>query len=131
MEIIVASDPVILSRSWLVPRLPGVTVVKNRPNPVQGKVVVVRRSGGSPGDMVTDPAWLTIECFAPTDLECSQLAHLTWALIRAMAGEVIDGVQCYRVQTLGGPADMPLTDPGEKQRHRYVMSAQVTFRTRA
>lgn len=131
MEVIVPADPVLLTRAWLLGHLPGVPVVKNRPNPVTGKLVTVRRTGGAPSLMVTDAAWLTVEVFAPTDLEASSLAHNVYGLLLAMAGEVIEGVQCYRVQTLSAPADMPLTDAGDMQRPRFVMSVQATFRASA
>lgn len=128
MEVIVPADPVKVARTWLTSHLPGVTVVKNRPKEITGWLVTVRRSGGLNPTLVTDAAWLTVECFAPTDDDLGELTHETWGLLHAMAGEVIDGVQCYRVDTLGGPADMPLSDPGESQRPRYVMSVQAHFR---
>lgn len=130
-EIIVAPDPVLLARSWLLEHLDGVTVVKNRPDPVTGQVVVVRRSGGVPALFVTDSAWLSVEVFAPTDRAVSDLAHHVFGLLRAMAGEVVGGAQCYRVEILAAPADMPLVDPAESQRPRYTFTLQVTFRASA
>jgi hypothetical protein len=128
MEVIVPADPVKTTRSWLLEHLAGVQVVKNRPATITGHVVTVRRSGGLRPNLVSDAAWLTVECFAPDDDQLGALTHEVWALLFAMAGEVIDGVQCYRVTELGGPADMPLTDAGEFQRPRYVMSVQAQFR---
>lgn len=128
-EILVPADPVKLAIAWLTPKLTGVTVTKNRPNPLTGKVVTVRRTGGSRPIMVTDAAWLSVEAFAPTDTDASDLGHLTWGLLHAMAGQQILGVQCYRVVQLGGPADMPLNMAGDMQRPRFVMSVQATFRT--
>ena len=131
-EVIVPADPVLLAQAWLRSMLPAdVVVVKDRPTPLTGQVVTVRRSGGTPSDLVTDAAWLALEVFAPSDIAAAQLGHHVWGLLAAMRGEVIDGVQCYRVQTLGGPADMPLNDPGDLQRPRMVMSVQVTFRAAA
>lgn len=128
-EVIVPADPVILTREWLSGRYPWpVTVTKNRPNPTVGRIVTIRRSGGLRPVIVTDAAWLTVECFAPTDIETSELAHLTWGLLHAMEGQIVAGVQCYRVQPLGGPADMPDADA---QVPRYVMSVQATFRASA
>lgn len=132
METIVPADPVKLARSWLTSQYPWpVTVTKNRPNPLAGRVVTVRRSGGVRSEMVVDGAWLSVECFAPTDEQASDLGHLTWALLFAMQGEVIDGVQCYRVDALGGPNDFPLEDSGDMQRPRFVMSVQALFRASA
>lgn len=127
-ETIVPADPVKLTRSWLTSQLPGVTVTKNRPNPLTGPVVLVRRSGGLRPLLVVDAAWLSVECFAPTDDEAAQLAHHVWGLLFAMRGQSIDTVQCYRVDAIAGPADLPLTDPGELQRPRYTLSVQASFR---
>lgn len=130
IEVQVAHDPVLLTQSWLRTHLDsGVSVVKNRPNPVEGEFVTVRRTGAVPSLFVADAAWLSVEAFAPTDTAASDLGHLVWGLLHAMQGQVVDGVQCYRVQTLGGPADMPLAAAGDLQRPRFVMTAQVTFRT--
>lgn len=128
IEVTVPADPVKLTRSWLAPHLPGVTVTKNRPNPLTGKTVLVRRSGGLRPLMVVDAAWLSVECYAPSDDEASQLASHVWGLLFAMRGQVIDGVQCYRVEAIAGPADMPLTDPGEQQRPRFTFAVQASFR---
>jgi hypothetical protein len=129
-ELLVPSDPVKLAISWLDGAYPwAVTVTKNRPNPTAGRVVTVRRGGGSQLELhVVDSAWLTVECFAPTDEQASDLAHYTWGLLFAMAREVIDGVQCYRVQPIGAPVDMPDT---EAQIPRFVMTVQAQFRARS
>lgn len=129
METIIPADPVKLTRSWLLEpdQYPWpVSVLNRRPNPMSGRVVTVRRSGGLRGAVfVTDQAWLSVECFAPTAEATADLAHHTWGLLFAMQGKVIDGIQCYRVQDLAAPADM--YDP-EAQRDRYVMSVQASFR---
>lgn len=128
-EVIVPPDPVKLAISWLQPALPGVAVVKNRPNPTEGHVITVRRSGGMRPIAVVDQAWLSVECFAPTDEAVADLAHLVWGLLHAMKGQVIGGVQCYQVLPLGGPADFP--DPGPPSKPRYTMSVQASFRAKA
>lgn len=129
MEVLVPADPVLLTIAWLDGKYPwDVLVTKARPNPTSGRVVTVRRSGGTPNLFVLDNAWLTIECFAPTAAAVdgvSALAYRTWGLLGAMAGEVIDGVQCYEVDTIGGPSDFPDADA---QLPRFVMSVQATFR---
>lgn len=131
-EVLVAPDPVRLALVWLGSHLPStVKVVKNRPNPLSGSVVTVRRSGGVPSIKVTDKSWLSVEIFATTDEAASDLAHLVHGLLLAMEGERVNGVQCYRAQTLGAPADMPLSDAGDKQRPRFVMSVQASFRASA
>lgn len=129
MELLIPADPVLLAISWLDGQYPwDVLVTKNRPNPTTGRIVTVRRTGGTPNLFVLDNAWLTVQCFAPTDLDTSELAYRTWGLLNAMEGEVIDGVQCYDVQTLGGPNDFYDSDA---QQPRFVMSVQATFRKAA
>lgn len=124
------ADPVLLTQTWLRTHLPSsVRVVKSRPTPVEGEIVTVRRTGAVPSLFVLDAAWLTLEAFAPTDAAASELGHFVWGLLHAMQGKQVDGVQCYRVQTLGGPADMPLNAAGDLQRPRFAMTAQITFRT--
>lgn len=128
-EVIVPPDSVKLARTWLAGKYPWpVTIVKNRPNPTVGRVVTIRRNGGLRPLMVLDAAWLSVECFADTDEQAAELGNLTWGLLFAMAGEVVNGVQCYRVQALGAPADFP---DAEAQKPRFTMSVQATFRASA
>jgi hypothetical protein len=126
---IIPPDPVKLVIGWLTPALPDATVTKNRPNPLTGQVVTVRRAGGTRHDLVVDDVLLSFECFAPSDEAAADLAHATWGWLFAMAGQPVDGVQCYQVVGAGGPADLPLDGSGDMQRPRYVMSAQVSFRS--
>lgn len=129
MEVLIPPDPVKVTLAWLAGKYPWpVTIAKNRPS-LEGRVVIVRRTGGTTPNRFTDGAWLTVECFAPNDLQASELAHRTWGLLHAMSDQVIGGVQVYRVQTLAAPNDFPLAQPGEMQRPRYTMSAQIQTRT--
>lgn len=133
MEALIPADPVKLARSWLLSSYPWpVTVVKNRPNPTTGRVVTVRWNGGMRDDMVTDAPWLSVECFADTDADAADLARHTWGRLFAMKGEVIDGIQCYRVDPLGAPNDFPSVEPGTGvSTPRFVMSVQALFRSHA
>jgi len=127
METLIPADPVKLVRSWMDDQFPWpVTVVKNRPNPVVGRTVTVRRNGGLRSLFIVDQAWLLVECFAADDEQTAELAAYVWGLLFAMENEIIEGVQCYRVQALGAPNDLPDTDA---QLSRFVMSVQATFRT--
>lgn len=127
-EVLVPADPVKLALAWLDGAYPdawSVSLVKNRPNPTTGRVVAVRRNGGTRPLFVADNAWLYVECFADTDEDTADLARLTWGLLFAMAGETIDGVPCYRVDPIAGPADLPDADA---EQPRYVMTVQASFR---
>lgn len=122
-EVLVPPDPVKLVLAYLAEH--DIVAQKNRPNPVAGEVVIVRRIGGTPSLFVVDQPWLYVETFASTDEAASDLAHLVWALLFSMAGEVVDGVQCYEANGIAGPADMP--DP-DAQQPRFAMTVQLAFR---
>jgi hypothetical protein len=128
-EIIVAPDVVKLVRSYLLdvgfPWSP-VKILNRRPNPTTGRIVVVRRSGGTLGDLVSDAAFVTIECFAETSEDAANLAMFTYAAVQSMKWQMIDDVQCYRVDTLAAPADQ--YDP-DAQRDRFTFSVQVAVRS--
>lgn len=130
METIVPADPVKLAISHLDGAYPwSVTVTKNRPNPTTGRVVTVRRSGGLRPDMVTDGAWLSIECFAASDEDASDLCHYTWGLLFAMKDEIVGGVQCYEVTAIAAPNDFPSVEPGTgSSKPRFVCSVSAEFR---
>lgn len=109
---------------------PWTTAVENRrPNPMpSGRLIVVRRSGGITPTMVTDGPFLTFECFADNGYDAERLANYAFAVVRAMARKRVDGVQCYRVDTLAGPADQYDADA---QRDRYTFSVVAHFRATA
>lgn len=127
MEVLVAPDPVKLALSYFSEH--GVNATKNRPNPVTGDIVTIRRIGGGTVEMgIVDQPWLYVEALAATDEDAADLGALAWGLLMSMRGEVIDGVQCYDATPISGPADMPDADA---QQPRVVMTAQLSLRTTA
>lgn len=126
-EILIPPDAVALTIDYLNDRgFPWDVEVRNRrPNPTQGRIVVVRRTGGVDGDLITDAPFITFECFADTPKDTADLAMHTYGLMKAMKLEIVNGVQVYRVQPLAAPADLYDADA---QRDRYVFSMMVEVR---
>lgn len=127
-EIIVAPDVVKVVRSYLLDvgfPWPLVQVVNRRPDPTAGRIVVVRRSGGTQGDLVSDAAFITFECFADTSEDAHALAMFTYAAVLSMKWQTVDDAQCYRVDTLAAPADQYDADA---QRDRFTFSVQLAVR---
>lgn len=102
-----------------------VPVRKNVPNPRPARFVRVFRTGGPKQGHVVDAAQMTIECWANRDEDAAALAGIVRALVNAMRGEVLDGVQCYRVDEFSGPADLP--DP-ESAQPRMTWTVAVWLR---
>lgn len=131
-EVIVGGDVVALIRAYMLEvgfaPWTGVKVLNRRPNPTTGRVVVIRRSGGTQGDLVTDAAFVTFECFAKTSADAMALAMRAYAICQSMKHQTVDGVQCYRVDTLAAPADHY---DAEAQVERFTFSMQPHFRAAA
>lgn len=135
--LLVPADPVRLAIDWLAQpnAYPWPVSVTNTapppasqsPNPQSGRVVLIRRTGGVQGrDLhVVDQAWLTVEAFAATPFITAELAHRTYGVLRAMAGQQVSGTTCYRVQTVAAPASVP-ADEGVTP--RFVFTVQAGFR---
>lgn len=98
-----------------------VRVPRTRPN----RFVLVPRLGGTQANLVTDAATIGVECWAPTDLQASNLARLTRALVRSLRGETTAGVTFYDVTEFAGPANLP--DPTSNQ-SRYTFTVSVSAR---
>ncbi|MGW0933660.1 hypothetical protein [Streptomyces sp. NPDC002666] len=96
----------------LTPLRAPVPVVSRVPDPRPARLVQVRRVGGSAIWPVRDGARLDFWCWAPTDAEAMTLALAVRADVWALAGTVVGGVQCYRVQEFLAPRldDDPVTN---------------------
>ena len=68
----------------------------------QSRMVVVRRDGGPRLDTVREAARLSVNVWAPTDLECANLARL----VRALLWQAADGDPVCRVSDLSGPSSV-------------------------
>jgi hypothetical protein len=98
------------------------------PHPRPTPFVLARRLGGPRRDMVTDLPEIGFECWAATAVEAHDLAQLCRAISFGMRGRAIGGVAVYRVDEIGGPAQLP--DPISDE-PRYVFTHQIAMRGRA
>lgn len=124
-EVIVFRDAVQVILDWLGTALPAhgetAQLHKNIPITRPARFVRALRTGGPRHNMVVDAAQVTVECWADTDAEAQDLAQLVRGVINAMP---LDRV-CYRIDEVGGPADLP--DPDSNQ-SRTTWSVLVYLR---
>lgn len=100
-------------------------VSQDVPDPRPARFVTVTRGGGVRHTLVSDAATLLVECWAATSADAHDLAQMSRALLGSMVGSVVDGVQVYRVDEVGGPQQLP--DPLSEQ-PRYVFTLSAHFR---
>jgi hypothetical protein len=102
-----------------------VDVFSEVPNPRPDSFVVVRRLGGVRRNLVSDGAQIGVDCFGTDDVDAYELATTARAHLFAMYGQVVDGVQVYRVDELAGPSSSPDPDSGQA---RYTFQQSVMVR---
>jgi hypothetical protein len=95
--------------------------------------VRLRRVGGVPYSLVQDSPRITVQVWygigAPTDEKNRQdLALLVWALLKAIRGQVVDGVTCYRVRDFAGVQAMP--DPADAAKTITALTVEIGMRIR-
>lgn len=96
-------------------------VPRDRPE----RFTLVPRTGGIQSNLVVDAPQIAVECWANTPKDASDLGRLTQALFTSLKGRVLDGHQVYRVQGIGGLANLP--DPRSDQ-SRYTFLTSVFIR---
>jgi hypothetical protein len=89
------------------------------------RFVVVPRVGGTRKDLVVDRVTIGFEAWAATPAQAYDLANKTRALIFALKGHRVNGVQFYEIQEFAGPANLP--DTLSKQ-PRYVFTTSIFVR---
>jgi hypothetical protein len=89
------------------------------------RFVLVFRTGGPRGNLVTDGAQLTFEAWSTSEATAHDLAQATRAIVNSLQGTVTGGVTVYGIVELGGPANLP--DPVSNQ-YRFTWSAIVNVR---
>jgi len=95
---------------------PGTFVSNKREK--QATAVWVRRDGGPTLDVVREAARLSVNVFAPSEQDATDLARTVSALIRAAA----DGSPVVRVRQSLGPSPIPNSTP------QRFMTFEVTVR---
>jgi hypothetical protein len=118
-------DAVDVAIAWLVTQMGPNLVVPRVPNPRPASMVLVRRTGGPRLNQVADNAQLTVEAWADSDEDAHDLAQEARGYLFALRGQVVNGVACYRVTDVAGPALLP--DPASDQ-PRYTFSVQTAMR---
>lgn len=97
--------------------------------------VRIRRLGGVPSSRVQDSprlqaqVWYDTGSPATDEGDRQSLALLVWALLKAIRGQVVEGVTCYRVLTVGGPYNGP--DPADDTRTITTLTVEIGMRIRA
>jgi hypothetical protein len=123
-ETIVFPDSVALVIDFLKDEVGG-TVLNKVSDPRLPQFVVVRRVGGVRRNIVCDAATLTVDCWAEQSEDAHDLAQYCRAVLHTLPGQQLDGVTVYKVDEVGGPADLP--DPVSDQ-PRYSFTVSVTVR---
>jgi hypothetical protein len=90
--------------------------------------VVCRRIGGTRVTPVTEAAQLAVECWAPTPADAEDLAQHARSVIFAMAQTNVNGEPIYRVDDVGGPADLP-DELSDQPRASFTVAIHVRGRT--
>lgn len=110
----------------------GAPAVNEVPVPRPDRFLTVRRLGGPRRDLVTDTAQLAFEAWETSMIRAQDFAQLARALVRAMAGTVVDltaldlgRVSIGRIDELAGPHELP--DP-ITELPRYAFSEIVAVR---
>lgn len=95
------------------------------PSPRPDRFVRVLRVGGPRRNLVIDEATIVFESWAARAKPSHDLAQLVRALVFAMTGQTIGGVDVKAVGEVGGLANLP--DPVSDQA-RYTFTASVQCR---
>lgn len=102
----------------------GRDVQKPRP----GRAVALYRVGGTRRGVVVDQPRLVVDAWGETPEDAHDLLMLARALIAAVEGRTVAGVQFYRVAESGGPVDSP--DP-ESDQARWSYQPELAVRGHA
>lgn len=100
-------------------------VYSDVPNPRPTEFVTVKRVGGPRRNLVADGAQLVIDAWAGDDVAAHDIAQIARSYLNAMYGEVVGGVQVYRVDELSGPGSKPDPESGQA---RYSFQTTVMVR---
>lgn len=104
------------------------TVHRAVPDPRPPRFVTVYRIGGVRRGIVQDVPREAVDAWAETPEAAHDLLMLARALIGAVQGRTVAGVQFGRVTEAGGPVDLP--DP-ESEQPRWSYQPELAVRGRA
>lgn len=101
------------------------TVHTEVPNPRPTAFVLVPRVGGTRRNFVVDAPTIGFEVWGDTAKDAADLGQIVRALVNALLGRSINGVQCYRVDELVGLTNFP---DGVSAQSRYIFTTTLAFR---
>lgn len=104
------------------------SVHRSVPDPRPTRFVTVYRVGGTRRGVVLDMPREAVDAWAETPEDAHDLLMLARALIGAVEGRTVAGVQFGRVTEAGGPIDLP--DP-ESEQARWTYQPELAVRGRA
>lgn len=104
----------------------GVLVATRVPRPRPNRWVQVRRSGGTITKFVQDQPRIDLFAWGADEADSHDLCMTVRAAIHALAGTVMLGVACYRVEEFLGPNR---ADDLETGAARMWMTVQLNLRT--
>ena len=117
---VVFPDAVEVVIDYLATAMPTISAHRQVPTTRPAQWLRVLRTGGVLATPVTDAAQITIEAWADSASAANDLAQLARAHLNASLGVI-----SYKVEELGGPADMPDL---ESQQQRYTFTSIVHIR---
>lgn len=123
-ELIVFPDVEKLLIDYLTPRI-SCHVGDAVPNPRPVEFVTINRHGGPRRNLVVDSAQIGVECWSDLGSHASDLAQLVRAHFNSLSGQVLSGVQVYKVREFAGPANLP---DSRSSQSRYVQTFGVDVR---
>lgn len=110
-----------LLRAHLLPLI-DVPIHTAMPETLPATFVVLRRTGGPRVGLVVDQPMVTVEAWAPTVPQASELAQTVRAHLNATPGRLA-GV--HRVQEFSGPALLPSPDAPNHVRSTWTVAIDV------
>lgn len=112
---------------FLAPLAAPIPVSSRIPESHAAAFVKVLRTGGAQDRIrITDPAQITVECYAPFEDDAEQLAMDLRSHLHALVGRTVNGVNVKRVREYGGPANLP--DPRTPTLSRYTFTLALDLR---
>lgn len=91
------------------------------PDVMPAKMVRVSLTGGSRANMVTDRPQLTVECWAGSTVDASELARVCQGLMHAAGGTSVGDIWVRKVEEVGGVQFLPDPDTNSP---RYLFTVR-------
>ena len=125
-EVLLTPDVELAAVTYLRSKLGTLTdkVATRVPTTMPARMVRVSLTGGAREDVASEQVQLTVECWAGTDVEASNLARTALAHMFAANGTTAGGVWVRRVANVGGVQFFPDPDTA-KPRYQFTVRWHV------